>query len=196
VPGVWYVDLTRAQMTDVTPMLEKLTTAVGVVFDMRGYPTDAGAQILPHLIDAAESDRWMHVAKIVGPFGQAAGWQSFGWDLKPARPRVSGTIVFLTDGRAISYAESVMGYVSGRKLGTTIGSTTAGTNGGTARFSVPGGFSIAFTGGRVTAHDGRTPHHLVGITPDIPVALTVTALREGRDEPLERALAFVRETAK
>jgi C-terminal processing protease CtpA/Prc len=89
-----------------------------------------------------------------------------------------------------------MGYVSGQKLGTIIGSTTAGTNGGTATFTVPGGFRVTFTGARVTAHDGHTPHHLVGITPDIPVALTVTALREGRDEPLERALAFIRETAK
>jgi hypothetical protein len=50
-------------------MLEKLTTAVGVVFDMRGHPTDAGAQILPYLIDAAESDRWINVAKTVGPCG-------------------------------------------------------------------------------------------------------------------------------
>ena len=79
----------------------------------------------------------MHVAKIIGPFGQSAGWQSFGWNLKPNTPRLAGKIVFLTDGRAISYAESVMGYVADRKLGTIVGSTTAGTNGNIATFPVP-----------------------------------------------------------
>ena len=134
----------------------------------------------------------MHVPKIIGPFGQLAGWQSFGWNLKPLAPRLSGKIVFLTDGRAISYAESVMGYVGGRKLGTIIGGTTAGTNGNIATFAVPGGFTVVFTGMRVTGHDGLTPHHLVGVTPDIPVARTIAGLREGRDEVLDRALSFMR----
>ena len=43
--GIWYVDLTRARMPEVTPILDKLAGATGVVFDVRGYPTDAGAQI-------------------------------------------------------------------------------------------------------------------------------------------------------
>ena len=191
-PGVWYVDLTRARMTQVAPDLEPLARAAGVVFDLRGYPTDAGGQVLPHLISAPENDRWMHVAKIIGPFGESAGWQSVGWNLKPASPHFSGNIVFLTDGRAISYAESVMGYVADLKLGTIVGSTTAGTNGNVAMFPVPGGFNVAFTGMRVTRHDGRTPHHLAGVKPDIPVAPTLAGVRAGRDEVLERALVEVR----
>ena len=115
----------------------------------------------------------MHVAKLIGPFGRSAGWQSFGWDLKPASPRVAGKIVFLTDGRAISYAESVMGYVADRRLGTIVGSTTAGTNGNVASFVVPSGFRVGFTGMRVTGHDGQRPLHLVGIKPDIPIAPTI-----------------------
>ena len=132
----------------------------------------------------------MHVAKIIGPFGHSVGWQSFGWNLKPRTPRLGGKIVFLTDGRAISYAESVMGYIADRKLGTIVGSTTAGTNGNVASFSVPGGFTVAFTGMRVTGHDGLTPHHLVGIKPDISIVPTLAALRDGRDEVLDRAVAL------
>jgi hypothetical protein len=190
--GVWYVDLTRARGAEVKQALPKLGTASGVVFDVRGYPTDAGAQILPHLMDASEGDRWMHVAKIVGPFGRFDGWQSYGWDIKPATPRVAGKIVFLTDERAISYAESVMGYVADRKLGTIVGSTTAGTNGNVATFVVPSGFVVAFTGMRVTGHDGRTPYHLVGVRPDIQVTPTLGDLRAGRDEVLDRAIALIR----
>jgi C-terminal processing protease CtpA/Prc len=189
---IWYVDLTRARMISITPVLEKLVRARGVVFDVRGYPTDAGAQILPHLIEAAETDRWMHVAKVVGPFGQNAGWQSAGWNLTPQTPRLTGHVVFLTDERAISYAESVMGYVADRQLGTIVGGTTAGTNGNVATFPVPGGFTVAFTGMRVTRHDGQTPFHLIGVRPDIPVVPTLGGLRDGRDEVLERALTVIR----
>jgi C-terminal processing protease CtpA/Prc len=189
-PGIWYVDLTRAKMAEVVPKLEALAAARGVVFDVRGYPTDAGFGLLPHLLDGPETDRWMHVAKLVGPFYETAGWQDLGWDAKPRRPRIAGHVVFLTDGRAISYAESVMGYVADRKLGTIVGGTTAGTNGNVASFLTPGGFNVAFTGMRVTRHDGRSPHHLVGIEPDVRIAPTLEGLRAGRDEVLERGLAI------
>lgn len=189
--GVWYVDLTRASMVAVAPVISKLAQATGVVFDVRGYPTDAGAGILPYLIETSEADRWMHVNKIIGPFGQSAGWQSMGWNLKPKSPRVAGKIVFLTDGRAISYAESVMGYVADRKLATIVGGTTAGANGNVVGFAVPGGFRIGFTGMRVTGHDGQTPHHLAGVKPDLPMAPTIAGLRAGRDEVLEAAVALL-----
>jgi C-terminal processing protease CtpA/Prc len=134
----------------------------------------------------------MHVAKIVGPFYQTAAWQDVGWDVKPASPRITGKVVFLTDGGAISYAESVMGYVADRKLGTIVGSTTAGTNGNVASFLTPGGFSVGFTGMRVTRHDGSSPFHLLGVAPDIAVAPTIEGLRAGRDEVLERGTALAR----
>jgi hypothetical protein len=189
-PGVWYVDLTRAKMDEITPRIETLAAVRAVIFDVRGYPTDAGFGLLPHLLDAPETDRWMHVAKIVGPFYETAGWLDLGWDVKPASPRIAGKLVFLTDGGAISYAESVMGYVGDLKLGTIVGGTTAGTNGNVASFVTPGGFGVGFTGMRVTRHDGRSPHHLVGVRPDVVVAPTLEGLRLGRDEVLECGLAL------
>jgi hypothetical protein len=191
-PGLWYVDLTRANMAEIAPKLEALAAARGVVFDVRGYPTDSGFGVLPHLLDVPETDRWMHVAKIVGPFYETTGWMDIGWDVKPARPRIEGRVVFLTDGGAISYAESVMGYVADLKLGTIVGGRTAGTNGNVASFLTPGGFNVGFTGMRVTRHDGHSPHHLVGVAPDIPVAPTLEGLRAGRDEVLERGMAIAR----
>jgi hypothetical protein len=195
-PGIWYVDLSRVTMEQLQPRLATLAAAQGVVFDVRGYPTDAGAGLIPHLLAAPEDDRWMHVAKLIGPFGRSAGWASFGWDLQPSAPRLAGRIAFLTDARAISYAESVMGYVADHHLGTIVGTPTAGTNGNVASFVVPGGFRIMFTGMRVTRHDGKTRRHLFGIEPDVLVAPSVTALRAGHDEVLERALALVRRAGK
>ena len=188
-PGIWYVDLTRVTAAQLTPTLPSLALATGIVFDMRGYPTDAGSVILRHLIETPENDRWMHVARIAGPFGQVESWQSVGWNLQPATPQLPARRVFLTDGRAISYAESVMGYVKDRKLATIIGGPTAGTNGNIVTFTTPGGFAITFTGMRVTGHDGRAQHHMIGIAPDIRLDPTLAGVRAGRDELLERALA-------
>ena len=191
-PGIRYVDLTRATMAQITPALPELATAAGIVFDVRGYPTDAGFGILQYLLTTAETDRWMHVNRIVGPYGQSAGWQDVGWDQKPAGPHLGGKIVFLTDGRAISYAESVMGYIADRKLGTIVGAATAGANGNVAAFVVPTGFRLTFTGMRVTGHDGRAPHHLVGVKPDVPLAPTLAGIKAGRDELLVRGIAIAR----
>jgi hypothetical protein len=193
--GIWYVDVTRTQMAAITPILPKLASARGVIFDLRGYPTDAGIGVLPYLIAQPESARWMHVAWITRHFGEVAGWDRIGWNLKPLEPRIAAHRVWLTDGRAISYAESVMGYVRDEKLGTIIGGNTAGTNGNVASFDVPGGFSVVFTGMRVTRHDGQSPFHIEGVKPDIAIEPTLMGLRAGRDEVLDRALAHLRSAA-
>lgn len=190
-PGIQYVDLTRAAMADLRPALTALAAADGVVFDLRGYPTDIGSGVLPFLLADAEHDRWMHIASLAGPFGENAEWRSVGWNVTPAMPQVTRARVFLTDGRAISYAESVLAYVSSHRLGTIIGAPTAGANGNVARATVPGGFAFTFTGMRVTGHDGASQQHLVGILPDIPLEPTIVGLRSGRDELLERAVSLL-----
>ena len=42
VSGIWYVDLTRARSADLKLQIDGLALARGVIFDVRGYPTDAG----------------------------------------------------------------------------------------------------------------------------------------------------------
>jgi C-terminal processing protease CtpA/Prc len=105
-------------------------------------------------------------------------------------PRFRGKIAFITDGRAISYAESVMGIVEHYKLGEIVGEPTAGTNGNINPFALPGGYTVVFTGMKVVKHDGST-HHGVGIQPTILVHQTIAGVTAHRDEMLERALAAV-----
>ena len=72
--------------------------------------------------------RWA-VDRLTRPFGRVGGVFDVGWNVQPKAPAIAARRVFLTDGRAISYAESVMGFVADRKLGTILGAPTAGTNG-------------------------------------------------------------------
>ena len=192
--GVWYFDLTRATPGDITANIESIARAPGVIFDVRGYPNETDG-VLNHLLSKPDSDRWMHVAHIVRPAlpGEPRpkpAWQSIGWDLVLSEPHIAGYVVFLTDGRAISYAESVMGYVEALGI-EIVGSATAGTNGNVRRVTLPTGSTMGFTGMKVTRHDGSRSH-LVGILPTIPVEPTVAGIRDGRDEVLDRALEVIR----
>ncbi|HJU39217.1 MAG TPA: S41 family peptidase, partial [Tahibacter sp.] len=187
-PGVWYVDLERASMSDVTPNLATLAQAKATIFDLRGYPTDAGFGVLPHLVDAPERSRWMRTPIRIAPFVEPVAVERYGWDLDPRPPHVAGRRYVLQDGRALSYAESLLGYFADLELATTIGAASAGANGNINRFATPGGFTVRFTGMHVTRHDGAGRVHGIGIAPDIAVEQTARAWREGRDLALERAL--------
>jgi C-terminal processing protease CtpA/Prc len=112
------------------------------------------------------------------------------WSIVPQAPRFTRNIAFITDGSAISYAESVLGTVRGNRLAEIVGAPTAGANGNITTFRLPGGYRIVWTGMRVTNQDG-SQHHLVGVAPTIPASRTVAGVQAGRDELLEKALQVV-----
>ncbi len=66
------------------------------------------------------------------------------------------------------------------------------TNGAINNISLPGGYTLRFTGMRVQKHDGSR-HHGVGILPIVPVTRTYAGVAAGRDELLERAIEVVSE---
>jgi len=193
-PGLWYIDLDRIEDADFDAALPKLAAARGIVFDLRGYP-NIGNKPLRHMIDSvSQSARW-NVPILRRPDFDAVEWFTEGrWKLEPLQPRLPKNIVFLTDGRAISYAESWMGIVEAYKLGEIVGETTAGTNGNINRLQLPGGYRVVFTGMKVLKHDGSR-HHGVGIAPTVPVSPTAAGLRAGRDEQLEKALEVLEKKA-
>ena len=193
--GIWYFDLARAQPQDLPANIAALAKAPGVVFDVRNHPNLELYPIIQHLMTKPEQDRWSHVAHLVRPVVPGAprpqpAWESLGWDLDPIDPHIAGKVVFLTGGGAISYAESLMGYVEALDL-DIVGGPTAGANGNVRIVTLPTGSEVVFTGLKVTRHDG-TRSHLEGIRPTIPVEPTVAGIRAGRDEVLERALEVMR----
>jgi len=190
---IYYVDLARAEMPEIEEKMDDLANAKGVIFDLRGYPK-GNHDVICHLLREEDiSDAWMRIPQIIYPdFENVVGYQNVGWGLKPKQPRIKGKVVFLTDGRAISYAESFMSFIEHYKLAGIVGQPTAGTNGNTNRFVLPGDFSIRWTGMKVVKHDG-SQHHLIGIKPTVPVRRTIQGVIEGRDEFLEKALEIINE---
>ncbi len=189
--GVFYVDLDVASWEQIQERLDEIAAAPGVVFDLRGYP-NSNHQILAHLLREPDDAKWMFVPEMIYPDQRRrTGWEDAGWEMVPAEPHITGRVAFITGPMAISYAESVMGYVEGYQLGEIVGSATAGANGNVNPFVVPGGFRIMYTGMKVTRMDGRQ-HHGIGILPTVPAAATRAGVKAGRDELLETALSIVR----
>jgi C-terminal processing protease CtpA/Prc len=189
--GVFYVDLARATMPDIETRMKDIAEARGVIFDLRGYPQGTHP-VIGHLLTEPDSSMaWMQVPQIIYPdHVEPAGWQEHGWGLVPLEPHIQGQVVFVTDARAISYAESIMGLVEGYGLGEIVGQPTAGANGNVNPMQLPGRFVFYWTGMKVVKLDG-SQHHLIGIQPTVPVERTIQGIRDGRDEFLEEALDVI-----
>ncbi len=188
---IYYVNLDQAKMSEINEKMDEIAKAKGAIFDLRGYPK-GNHNVICHLLKEKDiSKAWMRVPQIIYPDHEnLAGFAEFGWVLEPAEPHIDGNVVFITDGRAISYAESFMGFIEHYKLAEIVGQPTAGTNGNANTFELPGGFRIRWTGMKVVKHDG-SQHHLIGILPTLPVERTIKGVTEGRDEFLESAIEVV-----
>ncbi|HMW01889.1 MAG TPA: S41 family peptidase [Acidobacteriota bacterium] len=191
-PGIFYIDVERITDDDFQQALPQLIQAKGVIFDFRGYP-NCSPMVIQHLTKTPiESARFMVPLVSTPDHQNMINFDQAGrWNLPPLSPYISAKKVFLTDGRAISYAESCMGIIEAYKLGEIVGTATAGTNGNVNPFRLPGDYRISWTGMKVVKHDG-SPHHGVGIKPTIRLERTIQGIREGRDEQLDKAVELLK----
>lgn len=187
-PGVVYCDLDRTRDAAFLEALPRLAAAKGVIFDLRGYPRTFA--FLSHLSDRPlESPPW-RIPLVTRPNGEGMGFELSRWTVEPESPRLAGKIAFLADGRAISAAETCLGIVEHYRLAEIVGGPTAGTNGNINPIALPGGYTVTWTGMKVTKHDGSRLHG-VGIRPTAPVERTLRGVAEARDEVLEKAIEIV-----
>ena len=188
--GIVYIDLNSLTDAIWSQTLPSLTSASGIIFDLRGYPQSNA--YLDYLSQShLNSAQWWIPTPAKPDQVGFTFQQSASWDLPPYQPYLTARRVFLTDNRAISYAESVMGIVENYKLAEIVGSTTAGTNGNVNPFTILGSFTLQWTGMKVLKNDG-SQHHGVGIHPTIPASRTRQGIAQGTDEVLARGLAVVK----
>lgn len=191
-PGVRYFDLNGASTAQLKKHLRKLQESDAVIFDARGYPGQAGYDLFQYIISKPTHSAWWCIPVARRPGREHWKWDESHWNLSPSKTRIPGKLVFITDGSAISYAESCMAIVEYERLGAIVGSPTAGTNGNVNPLKLPGGYTITWTGMKVEKHD-RSPHHGVGVLPTHPVEPTREGIAAEKDELLERAIEVARE---
>ncbi len=189
-PGVMYLDLRRISDADLKAALPRINAGKGVIFDMRGYPQRTWTSVISHLLDSPVDSPGWGTPIVVRPDRGDTTCVWTNWAVSPELPRIRVRTAFLINGDAMSAAETLLSFVEAYRLGDLVGEPTAGTNGNVTSVSLPGNYSIPFTGIKVLKQD-RSPHHRVGIRPTVPVTATAAGVASGRDEQLERAIEIV-----
>jgi hypothetical protein len=187
-PSLFYLDLDRIDDVDFEAALPRLKEAKGLIFDLRGYPERISESFLAHLISAPAHTPGTWTAIRTRPDAPPK-LDHLAWTIQPLPPHLSAHVVFLTDERAYSRAETYLDMVSFYHLGEIVGATTGGTNGEVDDMDLPGGYHVTWTGSRVERLNGKELER-VGIPPTVPVMPTATGVTAGRDEVLERAVAL------
>jgi len=196
LPGnIGYADLRELLVPEVGPMFEALKGTRAIVFDMRGYPNGTAWSIAPRVNtkQAAYGAQFLQPL-VTGGGGEEADPRVRFLQQIPELPKAAwiypGKIVVLVDDRAISQAEHTCLFLEQAAGATFVGSPTHGTNGDITVMRLPGGLRMSFTGQEVRHADGRQLQK-VGIQPDVVVRPTLAGLRAGKDEVLDRALAWL-----
>ena len=114
--------------------------------------------------------------------------------INPSKPSYAGPVVLLTGPSSASAAELLAGVLQEKGRAVVIGGPTRGAVTGVRAINLPDGGLLRIGMIVMTTPNGRSLEK-VGVTPDVPVADDWLAVREGRDLPLEAALAHLRERA-
>ncbi len=192
-PDVGYADLRLLTIDEVDAMFAAFGKTRAIVLDLRGYPNGTAWTIAPYL----NVRRAKYGAQFTQPLVRAleghghVGTTFHQWiPQDPSKPVYRGKVAVLIDDRAVSQAEHSCLFFEAAAGVTFVGSATHGTNGDTTVMRLPGGLLMSFTGQAVRHADGRQLQQ-VGIQPTIAAAPTIAGVRAGRDEVLDRAIAWI-----
>ena len=194
LPGnVGYVDLTRLTVPMVQEMFETLRETEAIVFDGRGYPNATDSVIASRLATQSNSVvSEYRIPIVVSPDVKSTRSATLYQRTRQTPWRYERKTVLLVDERAASQAEHLGLWLKAANGTTFVGSPTAGVYGNSTRVLLPGGISAGFTGMDVRLPGGGQLQR-IGLRPDISVKPTIAGIRAGRDEVLERALAFIKD---
>ncbi len=185
--GIVYINLPVMHHSRVEDVLPQLTDARGVIMDLRGNPRADLSELIRRLMTEDDDwDDWMRILVARSPEGDLVEAEVSGWRWPHLTPSIASPVAFLTNHRAISHSEGLLGLVRRHGLASIVGSETAGSNGNIQALRLPGMFQVSYTGMRVIGPDGEILQGR-GLKPDHRIHPTVEGLRAGRDEVLDYA---------
>ncbi|MBX2841710.1 MAG: hypothetical protein KTR26_08055 [Flammeovirgaceae bacterium] len=192
--SIFYLNLDVLSMDSIRQLLPQIESSKAIICDIRFRPNN-NHEFLSHLIKPGDSANFkMQIPQFVYPDQkQLEGYFGDTTTLHGKAPYLRNKkIIFITQGSAISYAETYLGFIKDYKLGTIIGQPTGGANGTVNMFKLPGGYSIFWTGAKVMKGDG-SPLYGIGISPDINIYKTIKGTSEEKDEFLEQAIKMAKD---
>ncbi len=189
---IMYINLGDIPSDTLSKLLPRLSKMKGIIGDFRGHNYRVW-DFLAHLtLQEIPAGFHVKIPKYIYPDQeQQVGFEDSESPYEPKAPYLGDiNVVFIIDGRTKSSSESFISTVKHSNLATIVGEQTAGANGMINPFKLLGDFTIWWTGAKVVNPDG-SQFHCIGITPDIPVEVTIDGIKEKRDEFLEKAIEII-----
>ncbi|MGM0620211.1 MAG: S41 family peptidase [Bacteroidota bacterium] len=189
--NVGYIYPAALKQGEIDTIMNSFLNKKGVIVDLRCYPSDnivfsLGRFLMPEPVEFVKFSQ----ASLTSP-----GLFTFTKPLEVGEENedyYKGKVVILVDESTISQAEYTTMALRVAPDAVVIGSSTAGADGNVSTIMLPGNIRTMISGIGVYYPDG-TETQRVGIVPDIEVKPTIEAIREGRDEYLEKALEIIGE---
>lgn len=176
--------------SDYTPdKMKKILETKGMIIDMRCYPNifmtfSFGYYLIPEPTQFAKftNTNYSYPGLFTYHDGDILGTTNPDY--------FKGKIVIIINEETQSRAEyTTMAFQTAPNV-CVIGSTTAGADGNVSEIVLPGNIRTYISGIGVYYPDG-TETQRVGIVPDIEVKPTIEGIRNGIDEPLQKAIEII-----
>lgn len=189
---IGYLDLDLLQPQQLDAMFDALGQTESLILDMRGYPK-VPFQLLAERLNLRGVRPVATIARpVLSPQRNGSTREvQVQTTVAPRFAPYRGKLIMLINEHTQSRAEHSAMFFDAVAPLTFIGSPTAGANGDITDTILPGNIQLLFSGQEIRHADGR-PLQRVGIQPHIPSAPTLAGLRAGRDDVLDRAIAFAR----
>jgi C-terminal processing protease CtpA/Prc len=186
---IGYANLAVLTPDDVPAMMEKFKNSKAIIFDIRNYPQGTNFVIAEYLNPEPKNFVKSIDADLSSP-GRYI-WRKEDTPCGKINPDYyKGNVVLLVNEKSISHSEFTAMTLKVAPKTTIIGSQTAGTDGRNYRFEIIKGLWTSFTTYGVFYPD-KTEVQRIGIVPDIEVKPTILGIQQGKDEVLDRAIAFI-----
>ena len=178
-PGIFYVDLTRIDDKLFYQMLDSLSSAKSIIFDLRGTSVISEHFLSFFLTKPIKSVNWT-LPVFTKPNYKPDAYRKLQGEIKARETLAGKKLVFLQNERTIGYAEAIISLVKENSLGETAGRHTGGTAGELTAFRIGTDYGFAWTTVKAVDSKGKDIYGK-GIEP----TLSDKELKNSNDELLK-----------
>ena len=184
------------QAGSLSSLMNKLMSTDGLVIDLRQYPSNYVVyDLAEYLVDGVNPFLICAVPTESNPGAFLKNIKYSGKQENANVERYEKPVVVLMNEKTQSQAEyTIMSIRNGENV-TVMGENSVGSDGNVAYLPLPGGMNLSFSSQGIYTSDGGQTQR-VGLAPDIEVHPTIEGIKQGRDELIEAAIAYIQKQSQ
>lgn len=186
--NIGYITLANIKEEDIPEIKKSFKNTKGIIIDIRNYPST----FVPFALGSYFVSEPTEFVKFTKGNPNNPGEFTFreGSKIKSDNNKYNGKLIVLVNGKSQSQAEYTAMAFRAIKNSKIIGSTTAGADGNVSAIILPGNLRTMISGIGVYYPNGKETQR-IGIVPDVIVKPTITGIKNGKDEVLEKAIELI-----